>query len=697
MLLKINEFSVAFRTDLGELKAVDRVSLDIKKGEAVAIVGESGCGKSSVALGVMGLLTGKQVSVTGEVLFDNKNLVTLSQRRLQLIRGHRIAMVFQNPMTSLNPYLKVGLQVSEQLRRHLRLGNKEARRRAIALLEAVGLPDVSSRFFYYPHEFSGGMRQRVMLAMALSCSPDLLIADEPTTALDVTIQAQILDLIRDELRKGRMSLLLITHDLGIVTGLCDRVFVMYAGRIMEEGDAKSIYSRPRHPYTDALIKAIPTIDGDQPSEIMPINGQPPDMTNYIERGCVFEPRCTFSRDRCRTEIPLLHVRKHGRCRCHYELMFKPSDPHRKLSILETVHQEESRNTVKDRYPTSNAEKCVQTVSVSSEKAKKKVLLAVHEVVVQYPVRNRYRILDRSSTFNAVNGVSLELYEGEILGLAGESGCGKSTLVRAILRLVDPTCGNIIFQGKDITHLQERYLRKVRRDMQMIFQDPYSSLNPRLKAWQSIIEPLVNFKLAGSRKLKLEARELMSIVGLDPSWSNRYPHEFSGGQRQRIGIARALAQKPKVVFCDEPVSALDVSIQAQVLNLLKHLQNQLDLALIFISHDLGVIHQISDRVAVMYMGRIVEYADVGAIYSQPRHPYTRSLIDAIPIPNRKAKKIHTTQTPELGPNVFKETLSGCDYAPRCTWAKQPCFEAKPVLEGNADSSHRVACFYWRDHD
>lgn len=693
-MLKIKEFSVAFRTNQGELKAVDRLSLDIKKGEAVAIVGESGCGKSSVALGVMGLLLGKQVSVTGGIYFDNKNLVELPQRRLQRIRGHHIAMVFQDPMTSLNPYLKVGAQVSEQIRRHLRKGNKEAKHRAIELLQAVGLPDVANRFYHYPHEFSGGMRQRAMLATALSCSPDLLIADEPTTALDVTIQAQILDLIRGELRKGRMSLLLITHDLGIVAGLCDRVFVMYAGRILEEGDAKSIYTRPQHPYTHALLKAIPTIHSDRPDEIAPIKGQPPDMTGYIEDGCVFEPRCNYSENRCKTEIPLLQANDGGFHRCHYKCNFESSDPPGQNNNLKTETRNESGDSTVDYHSTCHTEKRVKTVFGALER---KVLLAVQGLVVQYPLRNRFNIRARPTTFTAVNGVSLDLYEGEILGLAGESGCGKSTLVRAILRLIEPINGNIIFRGQDITHVKERALRKIRRDMQMIFQDPYSSLNPRLKAWQSIVEPLVNFKLVSGRKLKIEARRLMSIVGLDPSWSDRYPHEFSGGQRQRIGIARALAQQPKVVFCDEPVSALDVSIQAQILNLLKHLQNQFDLALIFISHDLSVVRQISDRVAIMYMGRIVEYADVGRIYSQPRHPYTRSLIDAIPTPNLEKKKLGVITTSDLDPNPLKESSHcGCDFSSRCPWAKKSCFETSPKLEENGDSGHHVACFHWRDY-
>ena len=690
-LLRIERFSATYHTDQGILKAVNKVSLKIKKGEAVAIVGESGCGKSSLALGTMGLFKGKHVSVEGEIIFQNRNILDLSEKSLQTLRGRRIAMVFQDPMTSLNPYLKIGLQVEEQILRHLKCGHKEAKQRTIKMLEAVGLPNAAQQLGRYPHEFSGGMRQRTMLAAALSCSPDLLVADEPTTALDVTIQSQIIRLIQGELRKGKLSLLLITHDLGIVAGLCDRVFVMYAGEIVEEADVESIYANPRHPYTLALLKAIPRIDTDKPTKITPLVGQPPNMINFIKKGCVFGPRCSFVNDHCTNEIPLLRNDGRGHSyKCHYDLSF--SGPNSTNSHDANIEKESL--SPKDVKGKNN--KCSSTILADMPGSSSNPILYVDGLVVQYNTKRRLNRRSCIESVRAVNGLSLQLYEGEILGLAGESGCGKSTLVRAILRLLEPSEGKIIFLGRDVVHLKGKNLSTMRRNIQLIFQDPYSSLNPRLKTWQIIVEPLINFKLlSGTKGLKSEAKRLMTIVGLNPLWSDRYPHEFSGGQRQRIGIARALAQQPKVLLCDEPVSALDVSVQAQILNLLKNLQNEFNLSLIFISHDLGVVRQISDRVAIMYMGRIIESADVNTIYSTPRHPYTQSLIKAIPIPSpliEKKRYGRNSSDPSLDLSVVNH---GCDFLPRCSWANHQCRESKPTLEANG-SKHDVACFNWKDH-
>ena len=696
-LVNIKELSVAYRTDRGRLIAVDKLCLEIKQGEAVAVVGESGCGKSSLALGIMGLLNRKQVLVDGEIIFEKKNILGLSERRLQMIRGRRIAMVFQDPMTSLNPYLRIGTQVSEGIRHHLKCGNRGATRRAISMLNAVGLPMPEKQLNRYPHQFSGGMRQRAMLATALSCSPDLLIADEPTTALDVTIQAQILNLIRRELQRRKMSLLLITHDLGIVAGLCHRVFVMYGGKILEEANVESLYTQPCHPYTRALLKTIPCIEGENANEITPINGQPPDLINFVEKGCVFRPRCPFANERCATQIPMLRMDSRGRRhRCHYELPSEPSsaESHDLRLVNESSLVIPEGVTISQTGARVN--RSINNHSANTGSSSKMIILRVEELVVQYSPSPERGSLYRSclDAVKAVNRLSLHLEEGEILGLAGESGCGKSTLVRAILRLLEPIQGKIFFRGLDITRLTRRELLEVRRHIQLIFQDPYSSLNPRMKTWQLIAEPLINFKLSGNKQLRKKASELMDLVGLDPSWADRYPHEFSGGQRQRIGIARALAQQPKVILCDEPVSALDVSVQAQIINLLKDLRDRLNLSLIFISHDLAVLRQICDRVAIMYKGRIVESADANRIYSAPRHPYTKSLMDAIPIANPFAQKRQSYHVTQDHSSAANET-EGCDFAIRCSKVKHRCRRMKPELEAG-ECEHLVACFYWDDH-
>jgi peptide/nickel transport system ATP-binding protein len=590
----------------------------------------------------------------------------LSRRRLQAIRGHKIAMVFQDPMTSLNPYLKIGVQVTEQICRHLKYSNSKARAHAISMLEAVGIPNPSERVNHYPHEYSGGMRQRSMLAIALSCGPDLLIADEPTTALDVTTQAQILNLIRNELKRREMSLLLISHDLGVVAGLCERVAVMYAGKIVEEGTVKDIYARPCHPYTRALLNAIPKLNGEKSAHFYSILGQPPDLTGLADEGCAFSPRCYFARDQCKIKSPELKIDSRGHShRCHFE-----------LSLSEEKRNEEFKPG-------------------ELERGEKQTMLSLEHVKVHYPITKRLGMRRGAAMIRAVDDVSLRLYEGEILGLAGESGCGKSTLVRAVLQLVRPSGGNVIFQGKDLTSLGGESLRRIRSNIQLIFQDPYASLNPRLTAWQNIAEPLVNFQLADRKEAVKEAERLMELVGLLPSWSMRYPHQFSGGQRQRIGIARALALKPKLILCDEPVSSLDVSIQAQILNLLKNLRRQLKLSLLFISHDLGVVRQFSDRVAIMYLGRIVECADTSRLYNTAKHPYTRSLLNAIPVPDPVLEAKRETILLSGDPPSPAEEYAGCAFAPRCPRVKERCRKETPDLKDDNDH-HPVSCFYWQEH-
>ncbi len=590
-ILQLNNFSVSYPTDRGELRAVNNVTLRLKYGDTLAIVGESGCGKSSLAFGLMKLFNENHVSISGELLFAGENLINVKEKRMQSIRGKKMAMVFQDPMTSLNPYLRIGTQVIEHAQRYFNLSKDDAKNRAISLLDEVGITDADSLVTHYPYEFSGGMRQRSLIASALACSPDLIIADEPTTALDVTTQAQILALLGSSVQKNNMSMIIITHDLGIVSGLCNNIVIMYAGRIIEEGTVLDVFSNPKHPYTKSLLKAIPQINDPDSKQLHSIKGQPPDLVNNLSKCCVFGPRCEFSKPICNEKEPVkLSCSESHTYSCHFDLKF------------------ESGKETKNRDSTK---KCG---------GQKETILSIENLEISYETDKKK---------NAVDNINLQLYENEILGIAGESGSGKSTLIKGILKLVKPSAGKILFENQDITKLQGRNLRDVRKSIQMIFQDPFSSLNPRLSAWKNVAEPLINYESLSGEKARIEAEKLLEIVDLDVHQSNRYPHEFSGGQRQRLGIARALAVKPKILLCDEPVSSLDVSIQAQILNLIKQLHQSLNLTLIFISHDLSVINYLADRVAITLNGKIIELADTKTLYENPVHAYTRQLIHAIP--------------------------------------------------------------------
>ncbi len=671
-LLRVRGLHVNYRTEAGLLRAVNGVSFDIERGESVAIVGESGCGKSSVALSLLGLLSGRNIAIDGRIEFSGMDLRTLPRHRLQSIRGHKIAMVFQDPLTSLNPYLRVGTQISEPMRYHLGFSKAEARAHTIDLLHAVGINDPAASLKRFPHEFSGGMRQRTMIAAALSCSPDLLVADEPTTALDVTVQAQILDLIRRERERREMSLILITHDLGVVAGLCDRVIVMYGGQVVEESSAEQLYAEACHPYTQSLLRAIPRYDFKHSGPLFSLDGQPPDLIENLDGGCAFEPRCEFRKDKCVSEVPVLRLDSRGRKhRCLFEL-----DLGTGLNVTK-CHVDESSILKADLTDRPDA------------------ILTVEGLEVSYDGSGGLWFGRREPAVKAVNCVSLSLRKGETLGLVGESGCGKSTLARAVVGLVGAQAGKVSFEGNDLLTLSTAALRVVRREIQLIFQDPRSSLNPRLKAWELVSEPLVNFGLAKGAAALREAERLMELVGLDRSGLKRYPHEFSGGQCQRLGIARALALNPKVLICDEPVSSLDVSIQAQILNLLMELQASFELSLIFISHDLSVVRQISDRVAVMYQGRIVESADAEEIYQKPKHPYTRALLSAIPIPDPTVPGIRCQLHSPEETAVSDRSGDGCDFSPRCPWTRDRCRNEIPILDHDGSES-QVACFFWKQH-
>ena len=566
-LLEVTDLRVSFHTRSGVYRAVNGVSFHLDKGEILGVVGESGSGKSVSCLSLLGLIPQPPGRIEGgRALFDGVDLLQAPAAQLRSIRGKRISMIFQDPMTSLNPYLRISEQIMEPLLIHEKLPPGDAFDRALAMLEAVGINDAAKRIHSYPHEFSGGMRQRVMIAMALVTKPDILIADEPTTALDVTVQAQILQLIRKLQRELGMAVIFITHDLAVVSGVCDRVQVMYAGKIVETAATRTLFSAPQHPYTRALQRCIPAL---QPKgrALYAIPGMPPDLSKPF------------------TEAELLA-----------------------------------------RFSLPPEEPAPPAVPVAADAP---VMISVREVSTHFPLESGFLFKHRTGTVKAVDGVSFEVRQGEVLGLVGESGSGKSTLARTIMQLLPPTAGTVVLGGKNLTAGSTAEIKAARRNLQMVFQDPFASLNPRMTVFDTLAEPLRVHAVVPEAEVATRVAKLMAQVGLAPRFMGKYPHEFSGGQRQRIAIARALALEPRVIIADEPVSALDVSIQAQILNLLARLVREMNLTMIFIAHDLSVVKHVSDRIAVMYQGKIVELGPALDIMDRPQHPYTRSLLAAIP--------------------------------------------------------------------
>ncbi len=657
-LLKLSEVSVNFSNPMGpSLIAVDRVSLQINQGETLAIVGESGCGKSTLAMAIMGLLPKGNSKLSGEIIFEKINLLSLNESAMQKIRGKKIAMIFQDPMTSLNPYLSVGEQIIEQILQHTTLSKKEAFQKALDLLRDVGIKNPEERLNRYPHEFSGGMRQRVMIACALSCEPQLLIADEPTTALDVTIQAQIMRLIKGLIQKKNMGLLLITHDLGVVAESCQKVAVMYAGQVIEQGNVTDIFKNAKHPYTYALLQSVPKLTSSRDFKLLSISGQPPAIYQKIEK-CRFYERCEYRKPACLEKEPdLIHASESHLHRC---------------PINQASFDEKGRSAL-------------DKVNIENE-----IVLEVKDLQIHFNVRAGL-FTKAHKTVKAVDGVSLFLQKGEVLGLVGESGCGKSTLIRGVLQLIKPNQGQVLYRGEDLTKANQKTIQQNRQKMQIVFQDPFGSLNSRLKVFDIIAEPLVNFFQLNKQELREKVFALLDEVGLNRDWAYRYPHQFSGGQRQRIGIARALSVNPEVLLCDEPISALDVSIQAQIINLLQELQRKHKLSIIFISHDLSVVRQISDRIAVMYQGKIVEIAEAEKIYTQATHPYTRTLLQAIPVPDPTVQKTENVTTNATIQKNAPPEFKGCKYYERCDKSDSHCTEFEPQLT-SLTNNHQIACFH-----
>ena len=653
-VLTVRGLTVGFAARPHAIQAVRGIDFDVAADEAVCIVGESGSGKSVTALALCGLLS-PGATVGGSIVLNGTPVNEAGPARLRRMRGEDVGFVFQDPATTLNPVLPIGRQVVEAPVAHGRLAAGAAGARAAALLQEVDIPDPASRARQYPHQFSGGMRQRAVIAMAMAGQPRLIIADEPTTALDVTVQAQVLDMLARRRKELGAAMILITHDLGVVAEVADRVLVMYGGRIVETGSAGTLFAHPRHPYTQALLRSMPRLN-HAAGRLDPIPGQPPSPA-ALPNGCAFHPRCTLShgRIRCQTEDPALRPAGHGQhAACHF---------------AGEAHPKEA------------------TGSPRAARSFGRVLLEVHGLQVGFPLRTGL-LRRRSGTVRAVDGLSLVLHAGETLGLVGESGCGKTTSGRAIMGLVRPTGGRVVVEGRDITHLSRHALHPVRRHIQYVFQDPFASLNPALTVGQAIAEPMhihgVFETLGGLRRIA----ELLDRVGLPATAAARFPREFSGGQKQRINIARALALQPRVLILDEPVASLDVSIQAQVVNLLQDLQRDFGLAYVFIAHDLAVVRHISDRVAVMYLGRVVEEGPAEALYSQPQHPYTQALLSAVPVidvARRRARIILAGEVPNPA-----APPPGCSFHPRCIRATARCRVEAPVVVQAGGT--RVACHH-----
>ncbi len=670
-LLDITDLRTEIRLKEGIVHAVDGVTMHVEPGETLGIVGESGCGKTMTALSIMKLLpTGGSIA-GGSIKLNGVEISALSDEDMRRIRGNEIGMIFQDPLTSLNPTMTVGKQIAEAVKLHRGANTEQALDRAAEVLNLVGLPQARERIGEYPHQFSGGMRQRVMIAMALACEPKLLIADEPTTALDVTIQKQILELIDDlRLRLG-MSVILVTHDLGVIAGRADRVAVMYAGKIAEITDTGTLFGNPRHPYTEALFEALPDKAAESKERLYSIPGIPPDLVHPPE-GCRFAARCRYVTDRCRDEEPTLTGEVPG---------------HRFACYHPVGAAEWSRSVTRVEHRAPPAAQLPATDGAGGE-----VLLSVEHLVKDFPVTKGALLQRRVGWVSAVADVSFSIRSGETLGLVGESGCGKTTVGRLVVGLDTPTSGVINFRGKDLAKSSGREYRRERQDIQLMFQDAYASLDPRMRAGLVLQEPLVVQGIGTRSERRQRVAEMLDHVGLPRSAVERYPHEFSGGQRQRLGFARALMLSPKLIVADEPVSALDVSIQAQILNMMSDLQRQLGLTYLFISHDLAVVRYVSSQIGVMYLGKLVEIGAADDVYLNPAHPYTKGLLDSAPVadPETEQAKVKAGISGELPSAIHPP--SGCRFRTRCPLAEEICAEVEPPLRQFPGRGHLAACHF-----
>ena len=744
-VLDIQNLSTHIKLTSSVVQAVGNVDLQIDAGETLGVVGESGCGKSMTGLSIMGLLPPGGSIVGGSIKLNDRELVGLKDEELRRIRGNEIAMIFQDPLTSLDPTKSIGYQVSEPVRLHRGASKAEALDRAVEVLGLVGLPRPKERLSDYPHQLSGGLRQRVMIAMALACEPKLLIADEPTTALDVTIQAQILALLKDLKDRLGMAMLLITHDMGVIAGNADRVNVMYAGRVVETAEAATLFEDMHHPYTQALLASIPQLHQDARKALHAIPGLPPDLA-HLPQGCRFAARCTRATDKCRAEEPPLS----GKTFDHRFACWHPVDGPLVLTVIggagpdavstglaapDAVSMKEAAGDgaglVADAQlagtPLADAPQTAQetqepapepavsgavmvvaaglevTADGRLEVTERKVevtaadgrgvapLLELHNLVKEFPITSGAILQRKVASVKAVSDVSFAVPAGTTFGLVGESGCGKTTIGKLIVALEKPSAGAITLNGEDVSKLRGADLRRKRRDLQLMFQDPQSSLDPRMRVGTIIAEPLAVQRLGSKRAQRDRVFELLGEVGLPRNAVERYPHEFSGGQRQRIGLARALTVNPRLIVADEPVSALDVSIRAQVLNLMKRLQASHGLTYIVISHDLAVVKYMADRIGVMYLGKMVELGSGEDIYQRAAHPYTVGLLATIPVPDP------TTERAKSGAGIKGELPSpvnppsGCRFRTRCPFAQERCAAEEPQLR-SFGPGHLAACHF-----
>ncbi len=666
-LLQIKDLHTDIEIRSGVVRALSGVDLHVNPGETLGIVGESGSGKTMTALSLMGLLPqGGKVS-SGSIILDGQDLTQLPLKEKRKLRGTKVGMIFQDPLTSLNPTMKIGLQVCEPLRVHEGLSKREALERAVEILKRVGMPRPEVVINNYPHQLSGGMRQRVMIAMALVCKPRILIADEPTTALDVTTQMQILDLI-DELRdEYKMGVILITHDLGVVAGHTDRVAVMYAGRIVETAPTKTLFTEPKHRYTSSLMAALPERALAAGTKLFSIPGAPPSLTN-LPVGCRFAARCLWATDECRAAYPELSGDETHTFSCYHPVQ----------------EGDESPAVLQGKLSTDKAEGSAKDAPQISHE----VLLDVKEASREYESAGSGFFKRGKGVVSAVDRVSITVKKGETYGLVGESGCGKSTVGRLIAGLEPPSGGAIELDGRDLATLKGRDAVRIHRDVQMMFQDSYAAMDPRMRIDQILAEPMSIQKTGNARQIAERIMEILEQVGLTEEILDRYPHEFSGGQLQRIGFARSLTLAPDLIVADEPVSALDVSVQAQVLNLMKDLQQELGLSYLFISHDLAVVQYMADRIGVMYLGRIVEEGPAHEVVKNPKHPYTKALIDSIPVPDPEFKHDENAIKLTGEPPSAVNPPEGCRFRPRCPFAGEEC-KVQPML---TDETHRVACHH-----
>jgi peptide/nickel transport system ATP-binding protein len=692
-LLEVQDLKTEIHLRSTTVHAVDGVSFTVEAGETLGLVGESGCGKTMTGNSIIRLLPPGGHIIAGTILFDGKDVTTMSEAGIRQIRGNDIGMVFQDPMTSLNPTMKIGRQIALGVRLHRPVSMEAALDRAVKVLDMVGVPRPSERIDSYPHQLSGGLRQRVMIAMALACEPKLLIADEPTTALDVTIQAQILSLLDELKAELGLAMILITHDMGVIAGRTDRVMVMYAGRIVESARTVELFARMRHPYTEALLAAIPKVDQDTRQNLYTIPGVPPDLTHPPD-GCRFASRCQYVADRCRNEDPVLESSDAQ----HAYACFYPRD----APAIQIAGGGDAGGNPDTRSPairvashsagdTSRFHHVAEVVVPRQDHdAAARPLLELRHVTKDFSVTAGGVLQRRVGTLQAVTDVSFAVAKGETFGVVGESGCGKTTTGRLVVGLEAPTSGSVLFDGEDLNTMSRSDIRRRRRNLQMIFQDTYSSLDPRMNVGTIIREPLAIQGIGDRPSQEMRVVELLNQVGMSPHVVDRYPHEFSGGQRQRIGLARALALNPRLIVADEPVSSLDVSVRSQVLNLMKELQSVHGLTYIVISHDLSVIRYLADRIAVMYLGMVVELGSSADIYTRAAHPYTNGLIEAIPVPDpavEKRKKGVAVQGELPSP---MNPPSGCRYRTRCPRAQDRC-EQTPEFR-SFGGEHWAACHF-----